>query len=142
MTLRYSAHMPRVLIFGTFDHLHLGHKFVLSEAQKRGELHVVIARDINVEKIKGRPSDKDESERLEAVQKVCPDCHPILGDEEDFLVPVREIQPDLILLGYDQKLPPGVSEDDLPCKVERLEAFEPEKWKSSLQRKKSDEGNA
>lgn len=124
----------RVLIFGTFDHLHPGHEFVLQEAQKRGELHVVIARDINVEKIKGRPPDENEEDRLKAVKNVCSDCHPELGDEEDFLVPVRAVQPDLILLGYDQKLPPGVSEEDLPCPVERLPAFEPEKWKSSLHR--------
>ena len=124
----------KVLVFGTFDHLHPGHEFVLQQAQKRGQLHVVVARDVNVEKIKGRPPDETEEDRLKDVKSACPDCHPKLGDEEDFLVPVREIKPDLILLGYDQQLPPGVSEEDLPCPVERLSAFEPERWKSSLQR--------
>jgi FAD synthetase len=124
--------MPRILVFGTFDHLHPGHEFVLNEANKRGDLHVVIARDTNVEKIKGRPPGESETERLQAIQKLFPDSHTTLGDEEDFLVPVREIQPDLILLGYDQELPPGVTKEDLPCEVERVEAFEPERWKSSF----------
>ena len=58
----------------------------------------------------------------------------ILGDHENYLTPVKVIAPDLILLGYDQKLPPGVEESDLPCPVERLDAFEPERFKSSLKR--------
>lgn len=133
--------LMRVLIFGTFDHLHPGHKFVVQEALKRacrgevsGEAHVVIARDENVEHIKGRLPKQNEQERLQALQQAIPAAKVRLGDLEDFLTPVREIQPDCILLGYDQKLPPGVSESDLPCPTERLPAFEPHKWKSSLRR--------
>ncbi len=145
----------KVLVFGTFDHLHPGHRFLLSEASKRacppepaastelstrsrrrrGELWVVVARDANVKKIKGHDPDQDEHERLQAIQKTFPNSRPILGDPHDFLVPVRTIKPDLILLGYDQMLPPGVLESDLPCPIERIPAFEPEKWKSSFQRK-------
>lgn len=124
-----------VLVFGTFDMLHPGHTFALNEAEKRGELCVAIARDKNVEKGKGRLPEQNEEDRLTAVQKAFPSSHVILGDEEDFLAPVREIQPDLILLGYDQELPHGIAEEDLLCPTERLPAFEPEKWKSSLKRK-------
>lgn len=124
----------KILVFGTFDHLHAGHRFLLAEASKRGDLFVVIARDQNVEKIKGHAPDESEEDRLDAIQKAFPSSHPLLGDLEDFLVPVKEIKPDIILLGYDQKLPPGVSEEDLPCPIERVDAFEPERWKSSLRR--------
>ena len=127
--------MPRVLVFGTFDLLHPGHIFALNKAAKRGERHIAIARDMNVEKTKGRLPEQNEDERLQSVQKAFPDSHVQLGDEEDFLAPVRKIQPDLILLGYDQKLPRGIVEADLHCPIERLPAFEPEKWKSSIQRK-------
>lgn len=125
----------KVLVFGTFDNLHPGHLFLLKEAEKHGELHVVVARDANVKKIKGRDPNQDEDERLQAIQKTFLNSHPILGDPHDFLAPVRTIKPDLILLGYDQMLPPGVLESDLPCPTERMPAFEPEKWKSSLYRK-------
>jgi FAD synthetase len=127
----------RVLIFGTFDYLHPGHRFVLGEAMKRGETHVVIARDKNVEHIKGKLPKQNEKERLMVLQHTFPDVHARLGDTDDFLSPVRAIKPDLILLGYDQKLPPGLSETDLPCPVERLPSFEPEKWKSSLRKQQA-----
>ncbi|MBI5156295.1 adenylyltransferase/cytidyltransferase family protein [Candidatus Peregrinibacteria bacterium] len=123
-----------ILVFGTFDELHPGHRFLLSEAQKRGELFVVIARDANVERIKGRPAVESEGERKRAVEKAYHDATVLLGDPHDFLVPVIAVRPDLILFGYDQKLPPGVREKDLECPVERLPAFEPEKYKSSLRR--------
>lgn len=124
----------KILIFGTFDSLHPGHHFLFGEAAKRGELYVVIARDKNVESIKGKLPQQNEKERLHAVQKSFPDSHPRLGDIDDFLAPVKDIEPDLILLGYDQKLPCGITYNDLPCPTERLPAFEPEKYKSSLQR--------
>jgi FAD synthetase len=127
----------RILIFGTFDHLHPGHAFVLEEALRRGEAHVVVARDGNVAKIKGRKPDQTEEERKVAIEKAFPAAHVLLGDPDDFLVPIRSVNPDLILLGYDQKLPPGVSEADIQIPIERLQPHHPEKFKSSLRRGKS-----
>lgn len=126
----------KVLAFGTFDLLHPGHRFVLTEAAKRGTLSVVVARDANVHRIKGRASVDDENARVENVRSVVPEATVLLGDPSDFLAPVRGVQPDLIVLGYDQKLPPGVTDDDFPCSVERLPAFEPEKHKTSILRQK------
>ena len=125
----------RVLLFGTFDHLHPGHLFVFEEAKKRGDVSIVVARDRNVERIKGRAPDQNEEERRKTVLAAIPEAQVVLGDPGDFLAPVRSIKPDLILLGYDQRFPPGVTDADLPCPVERLPAFEPGKYKSSLRRK-------
>lgn len=126
----------KVLLFGTFDLLHPGHLFVLNEGRKRGDLHVVVARDATVERIKKRRPAHSQEERKAAIEKAFPDAVVMLGsDDGDYLKPVREIGPDLILLGYDQRLPPGVIEADLPCPVERLQGFEPEKYKSSLLRR-------
>lgn len=129
----------KVLVFGTFDLLHPGHRFLLKEASARGRLTVVVARDRNVQRIKGRFPAHDEDERMSLVRAAAPGADVVLGDAEDFLVPVRAVDPDLILLGYDQKLPPGVTEEDLPYEVERLPAFHPEKYKTSIIRgKKTD----
>jgi len=126
----------KVLLFGTFDLLHPGHLFVLSEGKKRGDLHVVVARDTTVERIKKKVPAHSQDQRKAAIEAAFPDAVVVLGDDEgDYLKPVREIGPDLILLGYDQRLPPGVIEADLPCPVERLPGFEPEKYKSSLLRR-------
>jgi FAD synthetase len=124
----------RVLVFGTFDQFHPGHEFVLHEASARGELWVVVARDHTVERIKKRKPVESEDDRKKKIESLFPDAHVVLGDNDDYLAPVRTIAPDLILLGYDQKLPPGVMESDLPYPIERLPAFEPEKYKSSLRR--------
>ena len=125
-----------VLIFGTFDHLHPGHEFVITEAMKRGDATVIVARDRNVARIKGRSSEQNEQERLQAIAQKFPAATVLLGDAEDFLRPVREIQPDLVLLGYDQKFPPGVEEKDLPCQAERLPPYREGEFKSSKRRQK------
>lgn len=125
----------RVLVSGTFDTLHPGHLAFLKEAGTRGDVTVIVARDSNVGRIKGRASLQPEDERMAAVRAAFPSYTVIPGDSEDFLKPVHAAKPDLILLGYDQKLPPGVQPTDLPCPVERAQPFEPDKYKSSLLRK-------
>lgn len=127
----------RVLVFGTFDRLHPGHRFLLAEASKRGELTVVIARDTTVARIKGHAPHQSEEERSRVVASAFPAARVILGHSSDYLDPVRAIRPELIILGYDQALPPGVTAGDFPCRVERLPAFEPQKYKSSKLKAKS-----
>ncbi|MDD4319066.1 MAG: adenylyltransferase/cytidyltransferase family protein [Candidatus Peribacteraceae bacterium] len=122
----------KILLFGTFDRFHPGHAYVLREAMKRGDVTVVVARDANVERIKGRRPRQDERERKAAIEEQYPAVTAILGDATDYLAPVRAVQPDLILLGYDQQLPPGLTEADLNVPVERLFPHEPHKYKSSL----------
>ena len=126
--------MKHVLVFGTFDHLHPGHHFVIEQAQARGRVTVIVARDANVAHIKGFHPDHSEQERCQAIKNQFPDISVQLGDADDYLQPIRDMQPDLILLGYDQKLPPDINEEDLPCPIERLPAFEPDKFKSSIMR--------
>jgi FAD synthetase len=133
----------KVMVFGTFDDLHPGHEYVFQQAIERSHIGdseadngvwAVVARDANVMKIKGRAPLQTEQERADAIMKKFPAIHAILGNPVDFLQPLREIQPDLILLGYDQKLPPNVYDEDLGVPVERLEAFHSDKYKSSLRR--------
>ncbi len=129
------------MVFGTFDLLHPGHRFLIDEARQRGDVTVVVARAENVARIKGQPPEQSDTERIRALEEAYPDITVILGDSEDFLKPVRETSPDLLLFGYDQKLPPGVSEADLPCPLERASAHRPEVFKSSLMKKKGIPGD-
>ena len=124
----------RILVFGTFDNLHPGHIFFLKEAEKCGELWVAIARDQTVEHIKKQSVVQNEEIRKSAIENAMPEAHVILGDPKDYLRPIQEIRPDRIILGYDQKLPPGISVEDITCPIERLPAYKPEKYKSSLLR--------
>ena len=130
-----SSRLQLVMVFGTFDLLHEGHRFVLREAMKRGDVIVIVAQDRNVERIKGRTSVQNQAVRMATIQAEFPTLHVYPGDSTDFLKPLRTHTPDLILLGYDQRLPPGVEERHLPCPIERLPAFDPHLYKSSLKRK-------
>gem|GEM_PF-211795 len=126
--------LKRVMVFGTFDLLHPGHEFFLREAACRGSLTVVVARDENVRRIKGRMPLQTQEQRIEAIRKRFPTATVIPGDRRGFLMPLRKLVPDLILLGYDQALPPGITEDALVCITERIRAFRPRQFKSSFSR--------
>ena len=46
--------MRRVMVFGSFDPLHDGHRSLFRQARKHGdELVVVVARDVNIARLKG-----------------------------------------------------------------------------------------
>jgi len=124
----------RVLVFGTFDQLHPGHRAFLDAAARRGELWVVIGLDDNVKRFKRRRPIQNQQERKRAIERAYPQARVVFGDAEECCKPIERINPDLILLGYDQRLPPGAELSDMPCMVERLPAYEPERYKSSLLR--------
>jgi len=124
-----------VLAFGVFDLFHEGHKWFLREAAKLGRLVIVVARDVNVEENKGSRSEWDEVKRLAAVEEFSAVAEARLG-YEDFgkrLDVLDDIKPDVVVFGYDQepKLPEG------SWKIVQLEAYKPEKFKSSLLRKQT-----
>ncbi len=87
---------------GTFDILHPGHIHYLKESKALGdELVVVIARDSRAGEKKDLYFSEDERremvEALEAVDRA------VLGSEGDIYSTVREVDPDVITLGYDQE---------------------------------------
>lgn len=128
--------MPKkVFVFGTFDVFHLGHQFVLSQACLRGTVFVTVAQDATVLKIKGSLPRHSLPVRMAAIQAAFPAVKVIAGSTHNYLESITSHQPDLILLGYDQNLPPGITAADLQVPVERLPAFMPETYKSSLFKK-------
>ncbi|MEM0061242.1 MAG: DUF357 domain-containing protein, partial [Fervidicoccaceae archaeon] len=94
----------KVVIAGTFDILHPGHVYFMKQAAQFGELYVIVSRDVNVKKIKGRETIFPEKSRLEMVKSIRWVKDAVLGDEEDFLKRVVELSPDILILGPDQKV--------------------------------------
>jgi FAD synthetase len=132
--------MERVLAFGTFDHLHQGHKFFLTESAKHGDLHVVVARDANVQRFKGRRPSQDESTRLAQVAGVTVVKKALLGSLTDIMAVIASEKPDVICLGYDQDqrgLSAELRRMGFHPKIIRLGPFKPDEFKSSLLRKGS-----
>ncbi len=116
---------PRVVVAGTFDLLHPGHIHLLREAWRRGRVYAIVARDSNVERMKGRPPIVPEEQRLAVVSAVRYVAEARLGDPRDYLRPLEEIKPHLVLLGPDQWPREDVLEEELrrrglEARVERL----------------------
>ena len=130
----------RVLCCGTFDHLHPGHLAFLRQAAALGdELFVVVARDENVRRFKGRDPDQGEEERRRTLENLGLATDVRLGQPgTDLLQVVAHIQPDIIALGYDQKEPSGLRQAFPNCRVVVLEAYYPDRYKSSLFRPQRD----
>lgn len=125
-----------VLAMGAFDVLHEGHLNFFKQAAEMGELHVVIARETSIVALKGTKPWDSESERVKHVQAVPEVFKAHLGNEGDKFKIVEEINPDVIVLGYDQmtteNLQAGLDKRGLQAEIVRLKPFNPDKYKSSI----------
>ena len=97
--------MTRVMAVGIFDLLHAGHLHYVEQAKSLGEeLVVVIAHDETVRKQKHEPVT-GQYLRRRMVEGLKPVDQAIIGNPPG--VPIfeilKQIDPDLIALGYDQK---------------------------------------
>lgn len=117
--------MIKVLATGTFDLLHPGHVLYLTEAKSLGDkLYVIVARDSMI-RHKPRPIIP-EDQRVAMVNSLKIVDKAILGSESDMFEPLKEIQPDIIAIGYDQKynikdLEKKLRERGFSSKVVRIE---------------------
>jgi FAD synthetase len=97
-----------VLATGAFDLLHLGHVRFLEASKRKGgpgaKLIVVVARDKTVLSRKGRMPILPEAQRRELVASLRVVDKAVLGHAHlDLLGILREVRPDIICVGYDQK---------------------------------------
>jgi FAD synthetase len=107
--------MTRVMASGVFDIIHTGHISYLQQAKALGdELIVVVACDDTVRKNKHEPITPEKM-RVQIVGSLKPVDRAILGKDGDIFDVVREISPDIIVLGFDQ----AFKEDDLRKRLEQ-----------------------
>jgi len=129
--------MKKVLVFGTYDIFHKGHEHFLQEARTHGDhLTVVVALDETVQKVKGHaPRNPQELRRATLLEKSYVD-EALLGNPGDKYAIIEAVHPDVICLGYDQQtftetLSEELGKRNIYPEIIRLEAFHPEKYKSS-----------
>jgi FAD synthetase len=128
----------RVVCAGTFDHLHPGHIDFLIQASALGdELIVIVARDETVLRIKGIMPEHDENRRSMNVASTGIPDKVVLGRlQRDIFLILDELSPDIMALGYDQRVSEEEVKARLPnCRVVRLKPFHPDRFKSSFYRK-------
>lgn len=128
--------MRKVLAFGCFDILHMGHYTYLKNAKKLGDkLIVVVARDSTIRNLKGREPLLDEESRRKLVESLRFVDSAMLGGKGDRYEIIKRIKPSIIALGYDQKqderaLKKKLSEMGINAKVVRIrKSFNPKQQK-------------
>ena len=137
--------MKKILVFGTFDGLHEGHKNFFTQAKEFGDyLVVVVGRDSTVLKTKQRLPKFNEQERLKVVQEcelvdeARPGNEAQPGEKLDPYKVVEQVNPDIICLGYDQTFFADKLAEELPkrglghIEITRLTAYKPETYHSSI----------
>ncbi len=120
----------KVLVAGTFDLIHAGHIYLINEAAKLGDVYVVVATDKNRELFSGERPIIPQEQRLEIIRNLKHVKDARLGrSDNNTLKTVEEINPDIILLGPDQKysieiLKKGLVEKGLNhIEIRRLEKY-------------------
>lgn len=128
-----------VLVFGTFDGLHDGHRFFLREARKLGKRLVVsVAQDCVVKELKGRVPRKPLAERL-ADLRASDLVDEVFGGDPELgsWSAVKKSSPEIIALGYDQskleqELRAYLERKNRPIRLIRITAYRPDTHHSSF----------
>ncbi len=136
--------MSTVLLFGTFDGLHEGHRQLLKRAAQYGQVTVVLAPDATVLRLKRRAPQYAFAERQAMLEESGLVSRVVPGDEDEgFYRCVTAERPDVVAFGYDQQALQQdflrwqqAARDATPHVV--LQPYRPEVYKSSLLRKITD----
>jgi len=110
--------------------IHPGHIFLINEAAKLGDVYIIVATDKNRRLYSGRSPIIPQEQRLEVIKSIKYVKDARLGrSDNDTLKTVEEINPDIILLGPDQKYGVDILKNGLKAKglnhieVRRLETY-------------------
>ena len=132
-----------VLVFGTFDGLHDGHRFFLTEARKLGDrLIASVATDEIVERIKKQKPVHALAPRITALMKSGLVDEAISGDTElGGWSALGRCTPSVVAVGYDQlmlkeRLSVYIQDHNLGTVIETIRAHEPDRFHSRLLRRK------
>ena len=129
-----------VLAGGVFDIIHPGHIHTLNAAKALGDVLVVaIATDKTAQKMKKRPPLHSQELRCELVSSLSMVDVAVIGHEEDIFETVKDVKPDVIVLGYDQIhqekfISDGCKRINLDVKIVRLETPIPELSSSDIEK--------
>ena len=136
-----QKHPLRVMVFGTFDGVHEGHRDLLRQARgfyPQTHLVVSVARDEVVARVKGVKPQHKEAQRARALRAEVGVNEVVLGDLEGYVPHVQSARPDVIALGYDQQgeyvqtLEADLQAVGLSPRIVRLAPFRTEVYKSSM----------
>lgn len=129
-----------VMVFGTFDILHLGHKNFFNQVKKKvknGFLTCSIARDVNVRKIKCKLPRNNEQNRKINLEKTGWVDKVVLGAKKNYILHIKNQKPNFIALGHDQleyteNLLEKLQRVGVKVKIIRMKPYKRHVYRSSL----------
>jgi len=140
LDLKKSPTKKIVLAGGVFDIIHPGHIHTLNAAKALGGILVVaIATDKTAEKMKKRSPLHNQELRRELVSCLSMVDKAIVGHEDDIFQTVKEVKPNIIVLGYDQVhqekfISDGCKRINLNVEIVRLESPVPHLSSSEIEK--------
>jgi len=140
LNLKKSSTKKIVLAGGVFDIIHPGHIHTLNAAKALGGVLVVaIATDKTAKKMKKRSPLHNQELRRELVSCLSMVDKAIVGHEDDIFQTVKEIKPNIIVLGYDQVhqekfISDGCKRINLNVEIVRLESPVPHLSSSQIEK--------
>ena len=140
MDLKKSPTKKIILAGGVFDIIHPGHIHTLNAAKALGGILVVaIATDKTAKKMKKRPPLHDQELRCELVSCLSMVDKAVVGHEDDIFQTVKEIKPNIIVLGYDQThqekfISDGCKRINLNVEIVRLQSPVPHLSSSEIEK--------
>ena len=140
MDLKKSSTKKIVLAGGVFDIIHPGHIHTLNAAKALGGILVVaIATDKTAKKMKKRSPLHTQELRRELVSCLSMVDKAIVGHEDDIFQTVKEVKPNIIVLGYDQIhqekfISDGCKRINLNVEIVRLETPVPHLSSSEIEK--------
>jgi cytidyltransferase-like protein len=128
-----------VMVFGVFDDIHEGHRFLLREAKALGDhLIAVVMQDHIAESLRGVAPKHNFPTRFECMRKVHHVDEVAIGDGDlSQWGVVATYAPDIVVFGYDQLALKADFENNLPKMkfpptVSVLESYEPHRYNSFI----------
>jgi len=140
LDLKKSSTKKIVLAGGVFDIIHPGHIHTLNAAKALGDVLVVaIATDKTAQKMKKRSPLHNQELRRELVSCLSMVDRTVIGHEDDIFETVKDIKPDIIVLGYDQVhqeqfIADGCKRINLDVRIVRLQSPVPELSSSEIEK--------
>ncbi|WP_319559042.1 adenylyltransferase/cytidyltransferase family protein [Marispirochaeta sp.] len=136
----------RVLVFGTFDLLHQGHRYFLSQARHFGEtLIAVVARDDFVRQRKEHAPVDPMEKRMQILEEtgLADEVYPADKEIGSYHI-LKKTSPDVICLGYDQRelktnLEEWLEVHHKPLEIHVLPPFNEHIYKTTLLRAQQNE---
>ena len=134
----------KVIVFGTFDGLHDGHRFFLREAKKSGDkLVVAVAKDTVIKCLKGHLPTIPLPNRIMNIKSENLADKVVPGDEKLGVWKIlKKEKPDIICIGYDQTnlkkaLEKEIKNLDWPIKIEIIGDYKGSQLHSSILKPKN-----